>query len=894
MTVGESVSQKPYFDLKKMSVRYSYDKPTKSDYRFLPHVDSVKPKIALVLSGGGARGISQIGVIKCLEEYGVYPEFVIGTSIGAFIGGLYSSGYSVNEMQTIVDTTNWNDLFTVDQSLRHQLFYDQKKIYDRSLLNLRFQNFKFIVPEAVTTGTQLSMYLQSIFWNSRYHCDKDFDALKYKFRPIATDLVSGKSIAFKSGNINNLVKASGTLPLWTTPVKIDSMVLIDGGLFANIPTMEAEKLNPDYMMLVNSISPLADKSELNKPWVVADQVISVMMKSFSDSASKYADIEITPNINNHGNTEFNGLDSLIEIGYMETRSRINKIHESLDSIRIQKLIQSLGKDYITTINKSNIRLDTDLDEKIKSRFFALLPKENLTVIGAFSIFYRVLESEQIYDFPIYNLTNYELFLGLSKYRKITSIKFKIRNDLNTVIYEDLYKKYIGKELNSRNFRDLSEDIIAYFRNSGYSFASFNAVDFTDGELVFWIDKGEIGDIEYEHSDYTGDYLINRELDFQEGEFINSNSILSSWKNLTATDLFNDIHFEVERKQLDTNYKVSIELADKGNQIISFGAFIDSERYLQGGLSLIQYNLLNSGVRFELRGAGGVRNFYSIVSLTQQRLLNTMITGEISGYYNYKKRWIFQRDDSVPANRFRDTIVNESVEEGYGFKASAGFQLNRLGNILLQYRYERQRHFIVDSVRDPFYSLSTIKIMSIFDNQDRADFPGSGRIINIELESSILAPSEDASFSKALFSYKENFGFGVNTIRPKIMIGYADKTLPQNELFTIGGYNSLFGYREDEFRGRQMLLGSVEYEVLMPFQVIFDTYFSFRYDVGSTWPTPESIKFSDLKHGMGLTIGLDTPIGPAKFSAGEAFNFRDNPAKIVWGYLHLYFSIGVQL
>ena len=101
-------------------------------------------------------------------------------------------------------------------------------------------------------------------------------------------------------------------------------------------------------------------------------------------------------------------------------------------------------------------------------------------------------------------------------------------------------------------------------------------------------------------------------------------------------------------------------------------------------------------------------------------------------------------------------------------------------------------------------------------------------------------------------------------------------------------------REDESRGRQLVLGSLEYRYKFPFDILFDTYFSFRYDLGTTWEIPEAIKFASLRHGAGFSVGLDTPIGPASFSAGEAFYFTKDSFRVVWGYLHLYFSIGVRI
>ena len=128
---------------------------------------------------------------------------------------------------------------------------------------------------------------------------------------------------------------------------------------------------------------------------------------------------------------------------------------------------------------------------------------------------------------------------------------------------------------------------------------------------------------------------------------------------------------------------------------------------------------------------------------------------------------------------------------------------------------------------------------------------------------------------------------------RIHIGFGDKTLPLSEQFTLGGQYSFFGEYEDEFRGRQIALASLMYQLKLPFKIFFDTYLWFRYDLGATWRTQELIRFKDLKHGIGGTVSFDTPIGPADFSIGRSFLLRkdlpENP--LSWGDILFYFSIG---
>jgi NTE family protein len=888
-------SIEPVISLTNYDLKYKIETSDYAGFRLLPPVDSIVPKQALVLSGGGARGVSQIGVLKCFEENGIEPDYIVGTSIGAFVGGLYSSGFSASDLQTIVDTTKWSEIFTVTDTKRSEYFYDQKMINDRSILKLHFNNFHFIVPEALTMGSKFNTYLQSLFLNALYHSDNNYDSLKYKFRAIATDLVSGKSVAFKSGNIINIVRASGTFPLWTIPVKIDSMLLVDGGLFANIPTETALKFKPDYTIAVNTVSLLLKAEDLNKPWNIADQVVTVMMSSFSDSSRKYTDIEIMPEVKEHKNIDFSGLDTLIKKGYLAAKKLIPQIKGLRDSIFVKKIRDIVAVFALKSINIKNVIFDSVFDDDFKNEIYDKLPNGQLSIEDLLYCFYNELDQNGKYICPMVKF-NKEGENILSAIKLPLVGRIKINSNLLSCDYlgDSLTLIHRGQELNRKNLRRIAEKIIYCFREYGYSYAFCKNISFAGGVLRFDINEGFLKGIEFSNEVSSDDFLVMRELEFKEGDYIRSNRIIKSYENLMSTDLFTKVKIDINRNLRDTSFNANIELSEKGNQIISLGAFINNERYLQIGMDLIQYNLFNKGLRFTMRFAGGIRNFYTSALIAQQRIWKTLITVGAMGYYTRIRRWVFDRDHTTPVNRFRDTIKNDAIEQGFGFKGSAGIQLQRLGNVRLEYRYERQHHYMEDEMKSPLYSINTLKLMSVYDNRDNLYFPTRGKILNLSIETTLFPTTNDASFSKLFLDFQSNYNIGRNTFRPRLMFGFADKTLPQNEFFNLGGENLFYGMRENESRGRQLLLGSLEYQYQTPFDILFDTYFSFRYDLGATWKTPETIKFSSLRHGVGLSLGLDTPIGPTCFSAGEAFYFTKDPYMLVWGYLHLYFSIGVRI
>jgi outer membrane protein assembly factor BamA len=189
---------------------------------------------------------------------------------------------------------------------------------------------------------------------------------------------------------------------------------------------------------------------------------------------------------------------------------------------------------------------------------------------------------------------------------------------------------------------------------------------------------------------------------------------------------------------------------------------------------------------------------------------------------------------------------------------------------------------------------SLKISTTIDTQNKYPYPTAGFLFNGFYETAQTILGGNVGFTNISFDYKSHFTFARDhSLSPRFSLGFGDKTLPLTQHFSLGGLESFFGMREDEFRGRQLFLTSLEYRYNLPIDIFFDTYFMFRYDLGSIWNVQEAIRFKDLRHGIGATISLDTPIGPADFAVGRSFLFKKNlPGNpISWGDVIVYFSIG---
>lgn len=175
--------------------------------------DTIRPRFALVLSGGGAKGLAQIGVLKALEEAGLRPDLIVGTSMGAIIGTLYAAGYSPQMIDSLVKTVQWNDIFS-NIINRKNLFVSQKSEPRNYLLELRFnQNFK-LSPISQSYGQQFYDLLIPMLADAQRRSNGNFDSLGIPVRIIATDLLTGEKVVFSKGNLVTAIRASCSIPLF--------------------------------------------------------------------------------------------------------------------------------------------------------------------------------------------------------------------------------------------------------------------------------------------------------------------------------------------------------------------------------------------------------------------------------------------------------------------------------------------------------------------------------------------------------------------------------------------------------------------------------------------------------------------------------------------------------
>jgi predicted acylesterase/phospholipase RssA/outer membrane translocation and assembly module TamA len=289
----------------------------------------VRCKFALVLSGGGSRGLSQIGVLKALEEAHVRPDLIVGSSMGAIIGSLYAAGYSPDSILQIARSVHWNTIIA-NTARRKSLFVSQKSEPVNYLFELRLNDrLEPVPPSSISHGQVFYDLLAPLLAAPQFRAHEKFDSLPIPLRIVATDILSGRGVTFADGNIAEAVRASCGVPLAFSPVSKDSMLLMDGGLADNIPVDIAAEEHPGVILAIDVTSPLWKRGDLDNPVRLMDQVVSIGMKHQREAQRSKADLILTPELNGYYNTDFTRIDSLVRIGYECMRRNLDSLAKLL-------------------------------------------------------------------------------------------------------------------------------------------------------------------------------------------------------------------------------------------------------------------------------------------------------------------------------------------------------------------------------------------------------------------------------------------------------------------------------------------------------------------------------------------------------------------------------------
>ncbi|MEY4433337.1 MAG: family protein RssA [Bacteroidota bacterium] len=287
-----------------------------------------RPKIGLVLSGGGAKGFAHIGVLKVIEEAGVKIDYIGGTSMGAVVGGLYASGYNATQIDSIFQNTNFDELLNDFIPRSSKSFYEKRNDESYALV-LPFNKFRIGIPEALSKGLYNFNLLSRLTKNVRHV--KDFNQLPIPFLCIGTNIETGKQVLLNKGNLAQAMLASAAFPSLFSPIEIEGELLVDGGVANNYPIQEVRNLGADLIIGVDVQDGLLDRNQLKNATKILVQITNLQSIRKMKDKIQDTDVYIKPDIEDYGVISFDKGKEIVQKGEEAAFAVYEKIHALADA-----------------------------------------------------------------------------------------------------------------------------------------------------------------------------------------------------------------------------------------------------------------------------------------------------------------------------------------------------------------------------------------------------------------------------------------------------------------------------------------------------------------------------------------------------------------------------------
>lgn len=309
-------------------------------------------KVGVVLSGGGAGGACHVGVLKALEENNIPINYITGTSIGALIGGMYAAGYSPDQIKEMIQSEKFADIAKGNNEKKYQ-YYFFKKEDDASWITLKVSLDSSLIhslPTNLINSAPIDFELLSYFVHAEAVAGYNFDSLFVPFRCVASDIETKKQVVFKSGNLNQAIRASMTYPLYLKPIKTNGKILFDGGLYNNFPSDVMNiNFNPDYIIgsIVTDANPKVSEDDLyaqirsmlvTNPDFSLQNKNGIIIKAWSDVST----------------FNFNQNERLIDSGYVATLRQIDSIKKYVTTTVSKETITERRKQFVQRFSVDDV------------------------------------------------------------------------------------------------------------------------------------------------------------------------------------------------------------------------------------------------------------------------------------------------------------------------------------------------------------------------------------------------------------------------------------------------------------------------------------------------------------------------------------------------------------
>ena len=379
----------------------------------LPTSAQQRKKVGVVLSGGGAKGVAHIGALKVIEEAGIPIDYIVGTSMGSIIGGLYSIGYTPEQLDSMVKKQDWTFLLS-DRIKRSQQTMSEREKSEMYILSLPLtgKGFKEQASGGVIKGQNLANLFSDL--TIGYHDSINFNKMPIPFACVSENVVNGDEIIFHSGVLATAMRASMAIPGVFTPVRIDSMVLVDGGMKNNYPVNVAKAMGAEVIIGVDVQEKLRTANELNTAPDILLQIIDLTTQKNYEQNVAATDVYIKVNVKGYSAASFtpNALDTLTNRGEEAAQEKWNELLKLKKKIGIPKdykpaphgpytSLSSSRKFFVKEIDFSGIE---DADKKWMMRKCKLKEDSEISVAQLEKAL-SILRGSQAYSNVSYKLTS---------------------------------------------------------------------------------------------------------------------------------------------------------------------------------------------------------------------------------------------------------------------------------------------------------------------------------------------------------------------------------------------------------------------------------------------------------------------------------------------------------
>ncbi|MCG8410082.1 MAG: patatin-like phospholipase family protein [Bacteroidales bacterium] len=575
------------------------------------NVDSLStPKIGLVLSGGGAKGLAHIGVLKIFEEVGLKPDYITGTSIGSIIGGLYALGYSAEELSEMNANADWGILLS-DKIELNKIVMEEKYESNRYLFNFPIRDFKFKLPSGLIEGQQLNSFFNQLVWPLPRQ--ESFDSLPIPFHCMAVDLIKGETVELKSGDFVESIRSSMSIPSVFAPEHIDSMLLVDGGMTKNFPVKEVQKMGADYVIGVYvGFKEDVTSDDFFSLTRVLSRATSLSGINDARDEMKHVDLLIVPDLGDYGAADFSKAIKIEKKGEVaaekfrqqlkelaekqKNKKKITKI-ELPEKIRIndikvenQKFIQ---KDFVigqSGLEKGQYVSNMDMYKAIENIYGTFyFKKVTYSLVknndDSYDVILKLKEKSQ----ALFNVApTYDSNLGVGLTTNLTLRNYLVPSSRAVVSFKIaenpiariLLNKYIGsrQKFIAYSLLNWSLNQLPYFVD-GSDFGTYDRTFFNLGlglKQSLTLNQQIGANLTFEYNTFSPHENLRRYFQKEKFKFYKTEgSALKLYYRLNSTD---NIYFPEKGMKLDLEYKFNFNMQpviSNGNEELDKEIFPDA-------------------------------------------------------------------------------------------------------------------------------------------------------------------------------------------------------------------------------------------------------------------------------------------------------------------------------